>query len=85
MAPRNSQGFAFCRRATPMPCSITVSASLIVPAPAGQCLALEPIELRSKRRSHHLFRHLQAHGDRRKRRFGFAANCASACNANSIF
>ena len=36
IAPRNSQDFAFCRRATSMDCCMAVSASLTVPAPASK-------------------------------------------------
>jgi acyl-CoA synthetase (AMP-forming)/AMP-acid ligase II len=39
VAPRNSQDFAFCRRATSMPFSMAASASLGVPAAGEQCLA----------------------------------------------
>src|SRR5208282_4595970 len=35
IAPRNSQDFAFCHRATSMACCMAVSASLTVPAPAS--------------------------------------------------
>ena len=37
---RNSQDFAFCRRATAMACSMAVSASLTVPAPASKASPL---------------------------------------------
>jgi hypothetical protein len=42
------------------------------PGASEQCLALEPIELRFKRRSPRLFDRLQPSDGRRKRRFGFA-------------
>src|SRR5580704_3364412 len=40
IAPRNSQDFAFCRRATSMPFSMAVSASLTAPAPASNASPL---------------------------------------------
>jgi hypothetical protein len=40
IAARNSQDFAFCRRATSMAVSMAVSASLIVPAPTSSASPL---------------------------------------------
>jgi hypothetical protein len=70
MAARNSQDFAFCRRATSMAYGRLGLAHR--PGAGEQGLAPEPIELGFKRRSPHLFDRLQPGGDRRKRRFGLA-------------
>ena len=40
MAPRNSQDFAFCRRATAMACCMAASASPAVPAPPSKAAPL---------------------------------------------
>jgi hypothetical protein len=72
MAPRNSQDFAFCRRAT-FNGLLHGRLGLAYRAGAGeQCLALEPTELGFKRRSPRLFHRLQPGGDRCKRRFGLS-------------